>query len=135
MAVDLTHTSSLSHTHTLTHTRVALSHSSLSNTHSHIHHSSSLSPTLSPTFSLQGDQCSFRHCSAALGTEEVCDLWLQHQSCKRQVCAFRHNIPEVRLTTLSHTHPLTPTCSLVHSVSLSHTLSLFCHTHTHTLIF
>ena len=43
----------------------------------------------------QGGQCKFRHCSAALGTEEACDLWLRNQSCKRQICAFRHSVPEV----------------------------------------
>lgn len=37
----------------------------------------------------QGDQCKFRHCSAALGSEEVCGLWLNGR-CSRALCAFRH---------------------------------------------
>ena len=53
----------------------------------------SLSLPLPP--SLQGSQCKFRHCSAALGTEEACDLWLNGGECRRQVCAFRHSMSEV----------------------------------------
>ena len=52
----------------------------------------------------QGAQCKFRHCSAALGTEEVCDLWLRDQSCRRLICAFRHSVPEVSLLTLIAYH-------------------------------
>lgn len=37
----------------------------------------------------KGDNCSFRHCEAALGNETVCKLW-QEGRCFRNVCRFRH---------------------------------------------
>ncbi|XP_066837652.1 zinc finger CCCH domain-containing protein 11A-like [Anser cygnoides] len=37
----------------------------------------------------KGDNCSFRHCEAALGNETVCTLW-QEGRCFRNVCRFRH---------------------------------------------
>ncbi|XP_048409014.1 zinc finger CCCH domain-containing protein 11A isoform X3 [Stegostoma tigrinum] len=37
----------------------------------------------------KGDNCLFRHCEAALGSETVCTLW-QEGRCFRQVCKFRH---------------------------------------------
>ncbi|NXX20307.1 ZC11A protein, partial [Podargus strigoides] len=37
----------------------------------------------------KGDSCTFRHCEAALGSEEVCTLW-QEGRCFRNVCRFRH---------------------------------------------
>ncbi|NXG79082.1 ZC11A protein, partial [Baryphthengus martii] len=36
-----------------------------------------------------GDNCSFRHCEAALGNETVCTLW-QEGRCFRNICRFRH---------------------------------------------
>ena len=44
----------------------------------------------------QGNKCPFRHSAAALGTEEVCDLWLKGQ-CNRKICAFRHSIVDVSI--------------------------------------
>ncbi|XP_019859207.1 PREDICTED: uncharacterized protein LOC100634210 [Amphimedon queenslandica] len=38
----------------------------------------------------KGDKCQFRHCSAAIGNEEICQLWKEGK-CKRQACAFRHS--------------------------------------------
>ncbi|ELT89398.1 hypothetical protein CAPTEDRAFT_118081, partial [Capitella teleta] len=37
----------------------------------------------------KGDQCPFRHQAAALGSEEVCDLWREGR-CFRTVCVYRH---------------------------------------------
>ncbi|XP_078098226.1 zinc finger CCCH domain-containing protein 11A isoform X19 [Mustelus asterias] len=37
----------------------------------------------------KGDNCLFRHCEAALGSETICTLW-QEGRCFRQVCKFRH---------------------------------------------
>ncbi|XP_076310730.1 zinc finger CCCH domain-containing protein 11A-like [Tachypleus tridentatus] len=37
----------------------------------------------------KGEDCPFRHCEAALGTETVCTLWKEGK-CFRQVCKFRH---------------------------------------------
>uniref|UniRef100_UPI00398E4302 zinc finger CCCH domain-containing protein 11A isoform X2 n=1 Tax=Pristiophorus japonicus TaxID=55135 RepID=UPI00398E4302 len=37
----------------------------------------------------KGDNCLFRHCEAALGSEIICTLW-QEGRCFRQVCKFRH---------------------------------------------
>ncbi|KAM9184642.1 zinc finger CCCH domain-containing protein 11A isoform 2-T6 [Mergus octosetaceus] len=37
----------------------------------------------------KGDNCAFRHCEAALGSETVCTLW-QEGRCFRNVCRFRH---------------------------------------------
>ncbi|XP_048467851.1 zinc finger CCCH domain-containing protein 11A isoform X1 [Rhincodon typus] len=37
----------------------------------------------------KGNNCLFRHCEAALGSETVCTLW-QEGRCFRQVCKFRH---------------------------------------------
>ncbi|KAM6309635.1 zinc finger CCCH domain-containing protein 11A-like isoform 1-T2 [Podargus strigoides] len=37
----------------------------------------------------KGDSCTFRHCEAALGSEEVCTLW-QEGRCFRDGCRFRH---------------------------------------------
>jgi len=42
----------------------------------------------------QGDKCKFRHCSAALGSESVCELW-NEGGCTRKICAFRHSVPQV----------------------------------------
>ena len=44
----------------------------------------------------QGNKCPFRHSAAALGSEEVCDLWLKGQ-CNRKICAFRHSIVDVSI--------------------------------------
>lgn len=38
---------------------------------------------------LQGDNCPFRHCEAALGNETICTLWKEGR-CFRNVCRFRH---------------------------------------------
>ncbi|XP_067288543.1 zinc finger CCCH domain-containing protein 11A [Pseudorasbora parva] len=37
----------------------------------------------------KGDNCPFRHCEAAMGSESVCSLW-QEQRCFRNICKFRH---------------------------------------------
>ncbi|NP_001091442.1 zinc finger CCCH-type containing 11A S homeolog [Xenopus laevis] len=37
----------------------------------------------------KGDDCPFRHCEAAVGSETVCTLWKEGQ-CFRQICKFRH---------------------------------------------
>ncbi|KAK9966540.1 hypothetical protein ABG768_003647 [Culter alburnus] len=37
----------------------------------------------------KGDNCPFRHCEAAMGSETVCNLW-QEQRCFRNICKFRH---------------------------------------------
>lgn len=39
----------------------------------------------------KGDDCSFRHCEAALGSETVCVFW-KSGSCVRPDCRFRHAI-------------------------------------------
>ena len=39
---------------------------------------------------LQGESCQYRHSEAALGTEDVCDLWKKGK-CTRKICAFRHS--------------------------------------------
>lgn len=39
----------------------------------------------------KGDKCTFRHCSAAIGSEETCSLWLSG-GCNRRICAFKHSI-------------------------------------------
>ncbi|XP_052546370.1 zinc finger CCCH domain-containing protein 11A-like [Tympanuchus pallidicinctus] len=37
----------------------------------------------------KGDSCPFRHCEAALGSEEVCKLWMQGR-CSSSDCRLRH---------------------------------------------
>ncbi|XP_064480323.1 zinc finger CCCH domain-containing protein 11B-like isoform X2 [Ornithodoros turicata] len=37
----------------------------------------------------KGDDCPFRHCEAALGTETVCPAW-KEGNCMRKSCKFRH---------------------------------------------
>ncbi|GFY42727.1 zinc finger CCCH domain-containing protein 11A [Trichonephila inaurata madagascariensis] len=37
----------------------------------------------------KGDECPFRHCEQALGTETVCSLWKEGR-CFRSNCKFRH---------------------------------------------
>ncbi|XP_076335606.1 uncharacterized protein LOC143238878 isoform X4 [Tachypleus tridentatus] len=37
----------------------------------------------------KGEDCPFRHCEAALGTETVCSLWKEGK-CFRQLCKYRH---------------------------------------------
>ncbi|KAJ3602081.1 hypothetical protein NHX12_029841 [Muraenolepis orangiensis] len=44
----------------------------------------------------KGDNCSFRHCEAAMGNETVCSQWVEG-SCFRPACKFRHmEIPKNR---------------------------------------
>ena len=68
-------------------------------------------PSLPPSLNSQGDNCKFRHCSAALGSEETCSLW-QGGKCQRKVCAFRHSQLDVsQPPALPHTtHPYHVTC-------------------------
>lgn len=50
----------------------------------------------------KGDDCSFRHCEAALGTETVCLFW-KSGSCVRQDCKYRHtDVPIDRSRTLCY---------------------------------
>lgn len=37
----------------------------------------------------KGDDCPFRHCEAALGTETVCPAW-KEGNCLKKTCKFRH---------------------------------------------
>ncbi|XP_040539735.1 zinc finger CCCH domain-containing protein 11A-like isoform X4 [Gallus gallus] len=37
----------------------------------------------------KGDSCPFRHCEAALGSEQVCRLWVEGR-CSSGNCKFRH---------------------------------------------
>eukprot|EP00076_Gallus_gallus_P031408 XP_015157489.1 zinc finger CCCH domain-containing protein 11A-like isoform X1 [Gallus gallus] len=41
------------------------------------------------SFCVQGDSCPFRHCEAALGSEQVCRLWVEGR-CSSGNCKFRH---------------------------------------------
>ena len=63
---------------------------------------------------LQGDQCQYRHSEAALGTEQVCDLW-KKGNCNRKICAFRHSDTSVGVSVypISQDNP-----SLFRSVAL-----------------